>query len=73
MSRIERIEAEIAKQLKPLSAYDTYKGSYEVLDVYEGVDFVLRTYGDKNSIEGGENITPNELYNIFETFHNWTK
>lgn len=35
-------------------------------------DFVLKTFSDKNS-EGGENITPNEVYQMYEMFHKWTE
>ena len=68
-----QIRADIAKQRAPISgmaASHAYQNS--TLDIYEGVDFVLKTFSDKNS-DGGENITPKEVYQIFEIFHNWTK
>ena len=60
-----KIKTDIAKQRKPLHKDLS-------LDIYEGIDFVFKIFSDKNS-EGGENITPNEVYQIFEIFHNWTK
>lgn len=36
------------------------------------LDFALKTFSDKNS-EGGENITPNEVYQMYEMFHKWTE
>jgi len=68
-----QIRADIAKQRAPISGmsvYNTYQNN--TLDIYEGIDFVLKTFSDKNS-DGGENITPKEVYQIFEIFHNWTK
>ena len=35
------------------------------------LDFVLKTFSDKHS-EGGENITPNEVYQMYEMFHKWS-
>ena len=36
------------------------------------LDFALNTYNSSAS-EGGKNITPNEVYKMFEMFHKWTK
>lgn len=65
-----KIRTEIAKQITPCNG--KVKG-YPKLDIYEGIDFVLNTFSSKNSPEGGENITPNEVYQIYEIFHSWTK
>lgn len=72
----EQVEmrADIAQQRPPISGM---KGggsaqSHDALDIYEGVDFLLKTFSDEAS-EGGKNITPNEVYRMFEIFHQWTK
>ena len=68
-----QIRADIAKNRPPITGIGVSDGGiYSSLDIYEGIDFVLKTFSDKNS-EGGENITPNEVYQMFEMFHNWTK
>lgn len=68
-----KIKAEIAKQRTPMNDYGTgLSHSAPTLNVYEGIDFVLRTFSDEAS-EGGKNITPNEVYQIYEIFHSWTK
>ena len=66
-----QLRADIAKQRIPQGGYTNHNLNV-TLDIYEGIDFVLNTFSSKNS-EGGENITPNEVYQIFEIFHNWTK
>ena len=69
-----QMRADLAKLCTPLSGMsDSGKGGVRgKLDLYEGVDFVLKTFSDDAS-EGGKNITPNEIYQIFEIFHAWTK
>ena len=42
------------------------------LDIYGGIDFVLKTFSDEYS-EGGKDITPNEVYQMYEMFHKWTE
>lgn len=68
--------ADIAKQRPPISGTGQQKHSHEAssetLNIYEGVDFVLKTFSDEAS-EGGKNITPNEVYQMYEIFHEWTK
>ena len=65
-----QIRADIAKASYPMGGIET-RYRRDKLNIFEGIDFVLKTFSDKNS-EGGENITPNEVYQMFECFHNWT-
>ena len=68
-----QLRADIAKQALPMSGTTSGSGYYgEHIDIYEGIDFVLKTFSDEAS-EGGKNITPNEVYQIYEIFHHWTK
>ena len=67
-----KLRADFAKQAIPLANEDTSKGSSRILDIYEGMEFVLNTFSSKAS-DGGETITTNEVYQMFEIFHNWTK
>ena len=65
------LRADIAKQALPMSGISG-NGYGRCIDIYEGFDFVLKTFSDEAS-EGGKNITPNEVYQIYEIFHHWTK
>ncbi len=68
-----QLRADLAKACVPLSGMSETRGHIRgKLDLYEGVDFVLRTFSDETS-EGGKNITPNEVYQMFEMFHCWTE
>ena len=60
-----QLRADIAKQIIP-----GMRGKGDI-DVYSGLDFVLKTFSDEAS-EGGKNITPNEVYQIYEIFQKWT-
>ena len=66
-----QLRADIAKQKKPMGGVCTDSGRTE-LDIYGGIDFVLKTFSDESS-EGGKNITPNEVYQMYEMFHKWTE
>ena len=66
-----QLRADIAKQRKPMGGVSTISGWRE-LDIYGGIDFVLKTFSDESS-EGGKNITPNEVYQMYEIFHKWTE
>lgn len=67
-----QLRADIAKNSKPMMG-DVPGGRYcyNRIDVYEGIDFLLKTFSDEAS-EGGKEITPNEVYQMFECFHKWT-
>lgn len=68
-----KMRADIAKQRPPISGMrERPCYSEECLNIYEGVDFVLKTFSDDAS-EGGKNITPNEIYQMYEIFHKWTE
>ena len=66
-----QLRADIAKQKKPMGEVCTDSGRTE-LDIYGGIDFVLKTFSDEAS-EGGKNITQNEVYQMYEIFHKWTE
>ncbi len=65
-----QLRADIAKQRVPITGVSD--SGAKKLDIYGGVDFVLKTFSDEAS-EGGKNITPNEVYQMYEMFHSWTK
>ena len=69
-----QLRTDLAKLRSPLSGIAQPRGGEPSgkLDLYEGVDFILKTFSDEAS-EGGKNITPNEVYQIYEIFHRWTK
>ena len=69
-----QLRTDLAKLRSPLSGIaKPVRGEPSgKLDLYEGVDFILKTFSDEAS-EGGKNITPNEVYQIYEIFHRWTK
>ena len=64
------LKADIAKLSKPISGRRFHYP--DKLDIYEGINFVLSIFSDKKS-DGGENITPKEVYQIYEIFHSWTQ
>ena len=67
-----QLRADIAKQKRPISGISSSNSGWTELDVYGGIDFVLKTFSDESS-EGGKNITPNEVYQMYEMFHKWTE
>ena len=67
-----KLRADIAKAVAPLDISDYGDVCDRRIDVYKGMDFVLNTFSAKDS-EGGANITPNEVYQMYEIFHSWTK
>ena len=69
-----QLRTDLAKLRSPLSGIAQPRGGKPSgkLDLYEGVDFILKTFSDEAS-EGGKNITPSEVYQIYEIFHRWTK
>ena len=67
-----QLRADIAKQKRPISGISSSNSGWTELDVYGGIDFVLKTFSDEYS-EGGKNITPNEVYQMYEMFHKWTE
>ena len=64
------LRTDFAKKRIPLSGKE-HNGS-DVSDLYTGLDFVLDTFTREES-EGGKNITPKEVYTMYEIFHTWTK
>ncbi len=67
-----KLRTDIAMNRLPIQNQSNVVVEAPMLDIYEGIDFVLKTFSDEKS-EGGKNITPNEVYRIFEIFHQWTK
>ncbi len=67
-----QLRADIAKQKVPIAGISSSNSGRTELDVYGGIDFVLKTFSDESS-EGGKNITPNEVYQMYEMFHKWTE
>ena len=67
-----QLRADIAKQKVPIAGISSSNSGWTELDVYGGIDFVLKTFSDESS-EGGKNITPNEVYQMYEMFHKWTE
>ena len=67
-----QLRADIAKQERPISGICSSNSGWTELDVYGGIDFVLKTFSDESS-EGGKNITPNEVYQMYEMFQKWTE
>ena len=67
-----QLRADIAKQKVPIAGISSSNYGWTELDVYGGIDFVLKTFSDEAS-EGGKNITPNEVYQMYEMFHKWTE
>ena len=67
-----KIRAEIAKGTRPISAMASSTCGWTEMDLMGGIDYLLKTFSDDAS-DGGKNITPNEVYQMFEIFHQWTK
>ena len=63
------LRIDFAKQQRPVSGLK--HNSSDKMDLYAGFDFVLDTFTKEDS-DGGKNITPNEIYQMYEIFHFWT-